>query len=730
MNVEKQMGPSPEYPPQPNERREFVVQAHFRGASGHLDFRFALEDHAEGWTVSALRPGATVPVVTVAQAEALLKDQAAWKLDLKTGRIFPRKVKTTVGGEPREIIRPGSLLATRKAGVVPLEWLDVEGRTEWPPDWPKTVRDFWKTWPESVRRDLAREGYTPQWAKAVLDGRERWEKKEIPVGATRAFPGIFYTFDRGTYTLGARKPWFFEYFIEAASRFRGRIVFRMVRRVEKTGPASPEELLDAGVHVFEKEALILPPGEAEAEAPEPFFWVLMTPEEEPPMPYVLSQEAIDAEWLPPQGAAALPEALRERVPKALRFWLYPPARALTARKELSEWYAKEAEGHVRKANSAGHFRYLAQTWRGQIIMRTGPTNVVFWLDLSFGKGRGLLLALDNDLRIRERVAGVAEEDPGKLKGLRKIKDAVEPAPGTGLNPTKDTPSRIELIEEGPCEVVHERPGFYKLKLSGQALSGLYLVAEEEPGAGIFLVTGEVAPRPVTQEGERASLAEFPGTWLLRTGAACLALDEDPRVRMVFAAPTKAVPEEKAVSEAFGEASRLSDDFLAIQFGPVWVGAFEFAPGEWLVGPLHSWELRPIRKERKQQIVYGVVLSPYGPDGQEDIVSAEEIERAAHRYLMYGRQIGVAHKGVPILAFPVESFIARTDHELEPGNPETRVRRGEWVLGVWIADPEAWALVERGEFTGWSIQGWGRRRPMDGETREGPVGNLLTSSSPR
>jgi len=180
--IEKQKGPSIEYPPKPN-------------------------DVAEGWTVNANMEGAIkIPVVTLTQLKALHKDQKAWKIDLKTGKILPRKVRTTIQGKTRIVVRPGNLFATPKAAVIPKEWMDVEGRTPFPPDWPKIVLEWWDKWPSYVRAELRKAGWDPERARAILDGKEKWEVKEIPVGATRAFPGVFYKFEDGFYTPGARRP--------------------------------------------------------------------------------------------------------------------------------------------------------------------------------------------------------------------------------------------------------------------------------------------------------------------------------------------------------------------------------------------------------------------------------------------------------------------------------------------------------------------------------------------
>jgi len=78
--IEKQKGPSIEYPPKPNEPKRFIVQSHARGRSNHWDFRFALNDVAEGWTVNANVEGAIkIPIVTLTQLKALHKRSQNWQ---------------------------------------------------------------------------------------------------------------------------------------------------------------------------------------------------------------------------------------------------------------------------------------------------------------------------------------------------------------------------------------------------------------------------------------------------------------------------------------------------------------------------------------------------------------------------------------------------------------------------------------------------------------------------
>ena len=123
---------------------------------------------------------------------------------------------------------------------------------------------------------------------------------------------------------------------------------------------------------------------------------------------------------------------------------------------------------------------------------------------------------------------------------------------------------------------------------------------------------------------------------------------------------------------------------------------------------------PIRKaDELKQIVYGIVLEPHVADTDRDYEEPEDIEAAAHRYLLKSRTvkfpIDAEHKQ-DVDAAPVESAIARTDFWF-PGTPETdeyKVKKGSWYMGVKVFDKNEFQKVLRGEYAGFSIGGWGRR----------------------
>ena len=130
---------------------------------------------------------------------------------------------------------------------------------------------------------------------------------------------------------------------------------------------------------------------------------------------------------------------------------------------------------------------------------------------------------------------------------------------------------------------------------------------------------------------------------------------------------------------------------------------------------------PICKvDEERRLITGVVLEPWdgnsataedAEDTQGDVVTAEEIELAAHSFL---RQFG---KGETFLGFMhgddaaplelAESWIARDD--ITWPNGET-TKAGTWLMTIYVADDALWEGVKSGELDGLSLRGSGFRRP--------------------
>lgn len=123
------------------------------------------------------------------------------------------------------------------------------------------------------------------------------------VGATKNFPGVFTIVDKGTVEYGSQKSYFKELFFGSQGKLQGRWVFRQIaeyRREEKVKGVLPTSL---------------PPERPETSG---FFWVLIQPIDQ--TPYVLSDRAVEKDFISPIRYSALPSELKKKVPLEFQYW--------------------------------------------------------------------------------------------------------------------------------------------------------------------------------------------------------------------------------------------------------------------------------------------------------------------------------------------------------------------------------------------------------------------------
>lgn len=130
------------------------------------------------------------------------------------------------------------------------------------------------------------------------------------------------------------------------------------------------------------------------------------------------------------------------------------------------------------------------------------------------------------------------------------------------------------------------------------------------------------------------------------------------------------------------------------------------------------DVQVLKVDDERRIVYGIVLEPNVEDSQGDVVSKDDVELAAHRFLYRQAPIGVQHGALaPDTVRPVENFIAPCDFEMgadpETGEPNI-VRKGSWVLATHVPDEALWAEVKKAGFGGYSVAGTGKRAPLGAE----------------
>ena len=110
---------------------------------------------------------------------------------------------------------------------------------------------------------------------------------------------------------------------------------------------------------------------------------------------------------------------------------------------------------------------------------------------------------------------------------------------------------------------------------------------------------------------------------------------------------------------------------------------------------------PICKiDAASHLIGGIVYTNNEIDLQGDSASAEEIQKAAHQFLIDSRIVGLMHRASAPGCHVVESFISPDG--MRWGN--TTVRKGTWLVVIQVDNPDIWRDVQSGRLGGISMSG--------------------------
>lgn len=125
-----------------------------------------------------------------------------------------------------------------------------------------------------------------------------------------------------------------------------------------------------------------------------------------------------------------------------------------------------------------------------------------------------------------------------------------------------------------------------------------------------------------------------------------------------------------------------------------------------------WSGRIVKAEDEKRFVLGVALEPDSLDAHGDHESVDDIEEAAHRFLIASkvdRGVDDNHEDFEVEADVVESYIARTDMVIG----RQVVVKGSWLVGIKVWSDELWAAIKSGERDGLSVVGWATKEDRGG-----------------
>lgn len=123
----------------------------------------------------------------------------------------------------------------------------------------------------------------------------------------------------------------------------------------------------------------------------------------------------------------------------------------------------------------------------------------------------------------------------------------------------------------------------------------------------------------------------------------------------------------------------------------------------------------------KRIVKGVVYQPDVADAHDDQMDEGEIEKAAHLFMekQHTYNIDKQHDLEADKGFVIESYIAPCDMTLG----EQQIAKGSWVAAVKVTDDDTWEAIKKGEITGFSMWGVGKREEIEEEVSKGILSRI-------
>ncbi|MBB1557731.1 MAG: hypothetical protein HG439_004580 [candidate division SR1 bacterium] len=118
------------------------------------------------------------------------------------------------------------------------------------------------------------------------------------------------------------------------------------------------------------------------------------------------------------------------------------------------------------------------------------------------------------------------------------------------------------------------------------------------------------------------------------------------------------------------------------------------------------EAKIVRKIASLNTVLFIALVPDELDGNGDIISADEIKKAAYEFMLnlQEKKVNVNHEEDTEIASAhfVESYLTLFDMERGDGV----IPQGTWILGIQF-DDETYEKIQNEDFVGISIEGLGK-----------------------
>lgn len=152
-----------------------------------------------------------------------------------------------------------------------------------------------------------------------------------------------------------------------------------------------------------------------------------------------------------------------------------------------EWI-EAAEGAVRFVLQYQYFRK-----RGEKPVRAGPTSWHYDLRIDAGEKTLRHWVLDHDLTRTDETVGYFKRGEDR----RALEAEGFFPPGSFMNPTKDTPTFVEIVDQGSARILVDEPALLKVTFEGERLRGPWLLEKKNSNWHVRRV--QEAPEAAKQE---------------------------------------------------------------------------------------------------------------------------------------------------------------------------------------------------------------------------------------
>lgn len=189
-----------------------------------------------------------------------------------------------------------------------------------------------------------------------------------------------------------------------------------------------------------------------------------------------------------------------------------------------------------------------------------------------------------------------------------------------------------------------------------------------------------------------------------------------------------IAEQRDVADVLGELKRKGQKWLIWSQPETRPVLYDVRTGRAVERKSES-PVRIAKADPIKRIVYGIVLDPYGNDGEpttdahNDWVPPATVEATAHQYLKGARVVGLQHAkraNAAVVESWLDPYPSREDYVSAMQGADHAIYRrpfgsdylhsGSWVLGVELG-PQEWADYQAGVFNAFSPGGKGMKEPL-------------------